>query len=242
MYNENVLCSGSEVFKHLNEEAMKTKADKDQETKKWTTFLQKPNRPIPKSKFDLEREHKVANGYKIKICKQPKPKCDPNRPPSPVQVVEPEPEPETEPIIELVPGPEPQYVEYLNEEIEDSDLPSLEGNEPTVEVVEVQEDVVEEDLPTEDVVEPTDDATVNAPVKTEEEILIEKQLADVQRQLLALSSLPFTIQATLDAVTKQLAELMPALKQTGQSLGQSIVSDADIPNGPEGNTDEEGRQ
>lgn len=218
---------------------MKTKADKDQETKKWTTFLQKPNRPIPKSKLDLEREHKIANGYKIKICKQPKPKCDPNRPPSPVPVIEVETEPEPAEI-ELVPGPEPQYVEYLNEEISESDLPNLEDSKPTDEGEEIQEENVrEEDAPSEDVV--PDDNSVNIPSKTEEEIMIERQLADVQKQLLALSSLPSTIQATLDAVTKQLAELMPALKQTGQST-VSTVSDVDVDNGSNGNTDEEGRQ
>lgn len=46
----------SEVFKTLNAEAVKTKEDKIQEERKWTTFLQKPNRPIPKSKWDLEQE------------------------------------------------------------------------------------------------------------------------------------------------------------------------------------------
>lgn len=48
--------------------------------------------------------------------------------------------------------------------------------------------------------------------KTEEELALEKQLQEVQRQLLALSTLPSTIQATLDSVTKQLAELLPAFK------------------------------
>lgn len=50
------------------------------------------------------------------------------------------------------------------------------------------------------------------PPKTEEELALERQLADVQRQLAALSSLPSTIQSTLDAVTKQLGELLPTFK------------------------------
>lgn len=48
--------------------------------------------------------------------------------------------------------------------------------------------------------------------KTDEELALEKQLADVQKQLAALSTLPSTIQSTLDAVTKQLAELLPTFK------------------------------
>ncbi|KAG4078071.1 hypothetical protein HA402_002122 [Bradysia odoriphaga] len=227
------LFKSSEVFKHLNEEAMKTKADKDQETKKWTTFLQKPNRPVPKSRLDLERERQKAQGYKIKICKQPKPRCDPNRPPTPVPVIEPEPEPEVQPI-ELIPGPEPQYVEYLNETIVESDVPATEDQNTGEAEGECQEEVVKDDTGTTDTVESVDENTsINTPPKTEEEILIEKQLAEVQRQLLALSSLPSTIQATLDAVTKQLAELMPTLKQTGQTN----ASDVDVENGLQGNSD-----
>lgn len=216
---------------------MKTKAEKDQETKKWTTFLQKPDRPIPKSKFDLEKEHKKANGYKIKICKQPKPKCDPNRSPSPVPVIEPEPEPTPTEIV-LVPEPEPQYVEYLNEENVGSEImPSDDQKQAEQTEEQTQEELLQEERPSDDVMEPNED-TINTHPKTEEELLIEKQLAEVQRQLLALSSLPSTIQATLDAVTKQLAELMPALKQPGQA----IASEVHIENGLNGNLDVEGRQ
>lgn len=59
--------------------------------------------------------------------------------------------------------------------------------------------------------------------KTDEELALEKQLADVQKQLAALSTLPSTIQSTLDAVTKQLAELLPTFKlqqQQGQQVEQ----------------------
>lgn len=50
------------------------------------------------------------------------------------------------------------------------------------------------------------------PEKSPEDILLEKQLASVQQQLLALSSLPSTIQATLDSVARQLEELVPVIK------------------------------
>lgn len=64
------------------------------------------------------------------------------------------------------------------------------------------------------------------PAKTDEELALEKQLADVQKQLAALSSLPSTIQSTLDAVTKQLAELLPTFK-----LQQQQQRDEEQPHG-----------
>lgn len=193
------LFKSSEVFKHLNAEAVKTKDDKDKETKRWTTFLQKPDRPVPKSKAQEELEHREANRYRIKICKQPKPKCDPNRSPTPPRLErEATPEQAPEPS-EPAPGPEPQYVESLNE--------------PDIVIESVTSEEICETIPQE--IESNTNKIKSeelSTAKTDEELLIEKQLFDVQKQLLALSTLPLTIQATLDAVTKQLAELMPALK------------------------------
>lgn len=76
------VCMTSDVLRTLNEEAIKTKAEKDKENKKWTTFLQKPNRPIPKSKQQIEAERRAANAYKVKIGKS-EPKA-----PSPATVSE----------------------------------------------------------------------------------------------------------------------------------------------------------
>lgn len=193
------LFKSSEVFKHLNAEAIKTKDEKDKETKRWTTFLQKPDRPVPKSKAQEELERREALRYRIKICKQPKPKCDPNRPPTPPIQLQQEREATPEQAPEPVPGPEPQYVEYLNE--------------PDMVIETVTSEEISEAIPQEietNIIE-IQSAELTT-TKTEEELLIEKQLSDVQKQLLALSTLPLTIQATLDAVTKQLAELMPALR------------------------------
>lgn len=216
------LFKSSEVFKHLNAEAIKTKAEKDSEIKRWTTFLQKPDRPVPKSKLDLENERKAEMRYRITICKQPKPRCAPNRTPTPPRT----PEPVVEPIIELIPGPEPQYVEYLSE-------PPPQIIEPTAENLAldaepVQEEKLDENTEqtiTENVAEEKEEENK----KTAEELLIEKQLSDVQQQLLALSTLPLTIQATLDAVTKQLADLMPALKhqQINNKDVLSTITDSD---------------
>ena len=65
----------SEVFQVLNDEQLKSKAEKEQDEKyQWTTFLQKPSRPPP-----LRSTQQVpTNSYKPLIVKQPKPKCAPD--------------------------------------------------------------------------------------------------------------------------------------------------------------------
>lgn len=72
----------SEVFQVLNDEQLKSNAEKEREEKyQWTTFLQKPQRPPP-----LRTTQQVTtNTYKPLIVKQPKPKCAPDyREPTPV--------------------------------------------------------------------------------------------------------------------------------------------------------------
>jgi PDZ and LIM domain protein 5/6/7 len=71
----------SAVFQTLNQEAMKTRQDLEEETKKWTTFLQKPDRPVPKPK-ELHDPNRPAP-YQVKIVKQPKPRVAPDRVPTP---------------------------------------------------------------------------------------------------------------------------------------------------------------
>lgn len=203
------LFKSSEVFKHLNDEAVKTKTEKENESKRWTTFMQTPNRPIPKSSQQLESERRQHLRYQIKICKQPKPKCDPNRPPSPEKpkVTEPEPEPIKEEVKEEIVEQVESVVE--KEEVKEETLVTSDIHEVSeITTHELNGTVDEpEDVPDEIVGE----AVEPVRVKSEEEQMLEKQLSDVQKQLLALSTLPLTIQATLDAVTKQLAQLMPAL-------------------------------
>jgi hypothetical protein len=65
----------SEVFQVLNDEQLKTKAEKEREDKyNWTTFLQKPNRPAPTPR----NSQTPTNTYKPMIVKQPKPRCAPD--------------------------------------------------------------------------------------------------------------------------------------------------------------------
>lgn len=72
----------SEVFQVLNDEQLKSNAEKEQEEKyQWTTFLQKPSRPPPLR----STQQTPTNSYKPLIVKQPKPKCAPDyREPTPV--------------------------------------------------------------------------------------------------------------------------------------------------------------
>jgi hypothetical protein len=65
----------SEVFQELNTQQLKTKEELEHEqNQRWTTFLQKPNRPPP-----TPRNQAPSPGvYKPLIVKQPKPKCAPD--------------------------------------------------------------------------------------------------------------------------------------------------------------------
>lgn len=226
----------SEVFKQLNEEARKTKTEKENEQRKWTTFLQKPDRPIPKSKADLEWEARIP--YRVKIVKQAKPKCDPNRPPTP---------PEEKKSQEVVIAEEKQAVE-LNGDVTEAAKEASETDAPIekIEVENVQQTEIDSELDlsiVEDgfshspskadqnesnVDEANTETQPEEPKKSPEDILLEKQLADVQKQLSALSSLPSTIQATLDAVAKQLQELVPVIKS---KIAAPKASDASSSNG-----------
>lgn len=231
VFPKPAVCQSSEVLRELNAEVIKTKQEKELDKKKWTTFMQKPNRPIPKSKAQLEAEARAANAYKVQIIKNYK-KPEPPRPPTPIpedkpEVIEPPkvktppPEVEEEPPTDTeVPNLEP-----LDEPVSQEETQTQEG-ESSVKNSEESETKVEEAENT------TDEAVTNEKrdirsvdregrspsessslrEKTEEELQLEQQLAHVQQQLLALANLPSTIQSTLDAVTKQLSELLPTFK------------------------------
>uniref|UniRef100_A0A1I8NQR4 PDZ domain-containing protein n=1 Tax=Stomoxys calcitrans TaxID=35570 RepID=A0A1I8NQR4_STOCA len=227
------VCMSSDVLRTLNEEATKTKLEKEQENRRWTTFLQKPNRPIPKSKQQLEAERRAANAYKVKIVKSaprsrsvtpvpPEPQKEPTPPP-----VQPEPEPEPEPELDTeAPTPIDSEVPNLEEVPKDENAEDEAENMTSDAKVEEKSDKEKELTPEAKEVEESNnhqsenpEMETNMPevlevvvAKTEEELALERQLADVQRQLAALSCLPSTIQSTLDAVTRQLADLLPTFK------------------------------
>lgn len=189
------------MLRELNEEAIKTDEDKLNDKRKWTKFLQKPNRPIPKTKEELARQ-KLPQ-YKVKIVKQPKPRGAPGREdtPEPVEeeaVVEPE---VCAPVVEECPN-----------KVEES---AIDCETIVVETCDDQVGLSEEQI--EEIAAITMDNEVPDLVGEAEEPLtgipseLEKQLADVQKQLLALSNLPQAIQATLDAVTSELAKIVPVI-------------------------------
>ncbi|KAL7734706.1 hypothetical protein ACLKA6_010996 [Drosophila palustris] len=245
------VCMTSDVLRNLNEEVTKTKQEKEKENRKWSTFLQRPDRPVPKSKQQLEAERRAANAYKVKIVKSaPRDK-------SPMPETKPAPKEATPPPTTAESKEEEEKEATVEEEEEplptDSEVPNLlqlpdNGNgsqdlpgDADVEQLE-KADASKEESPQEEAevkaegeaeagtegegegegegevtAEPNGEAT---PPKTDEELALEKQLSDVQKQLAALSSLPSTIQSTLDAVTKQLAELLPTFKLQQQQQQQ----------------------
>ncbi|XP_061727013.1 titin-like isoform X5 [Cydia pomonella] len=160
----------SEVLKALNEEFVKTQEEKKKEERKWTKFLQKPARPVPKAKFGYHgwtaNDDEVKESpYKVKIVKQPKPKVAPdykpqdfNTGPLPWEeraVNEPPPPPvEAEPPI-LIPEEKPVFLEAID-------------NLPETAVPDLEETGIE--LPPEkSIEEPAPEAEPEAPKETEVE-------------------------------------------------------------------------
>lgn len=181
----------SEVFQTLQHEARKTKEDIEAEQKRWTTFLQKPDRPVPK-----RTELMAKNSYKPQIVKQPKPLIAPDmaeklRSPSPLAQY-----PVHIPLARNTASPEPKYPDSKPVSRATTPVPEIkvESVEPTPEP---------EPEPTPKIVEAQDEIE-----NKEGQEEFSKQLASVQQQLIALQSLPNTIQATLDAITSQLTILL----------------------------------
>ncbi|XP_030372141.1 uncharacterized abhydrolase domain-containing protein DDB_G0269086 isoform X2 [Scaptodrosophila lebanonensis] len=253
------VCMTSDVLRSLNEEVTKTKLEKEKENRKWSTFLQKPNRPVPKSKQQLEAERRAANAYKVKIVKSsardksPMPEVKPTPqeakeatpPPPPAveetkveenkeeEVEEPLPTDSEVPNLEQLPGgsvventdvaaADAEDINSSNEKAGDDDVAETEAaDDEQLEKADASKDE-SPTMPSDSSPPPsTPPSTTGSVAKTEEELALEKQLADVQKQLAALSSLPSTIQSTLDAVTRQLADLLPTLKLQQQQQQSS---------------------
>lgn len=241
---------------------MKSRAEKEKEQRRWTTFLQKPNRPIPKTKDDLVREALVP--YRVKIVKQPKPRCDPKRAPTPpAPTVNEQPQTQTQltngtcnglnhveienqinPIENgAVNGVSENHVEQVDEELPgDDDVPDLEqcdkSDQPDTGIAEEQAsltngavEVTENHKVDQNIEAREKEIQLNDEIKSLDDILLERQLAEVQQQLVALSTLPHTIQATLDAVTKQISEILPNFKlRTSFSISANITDESKIKN------------
>lgn len=218
----------------LNREVLQTKAEMDKEVRKWSTFLQRPNRPIPIRKT-VEQVQKEENGYRVHIVKQPKPKVDPKRTPTPPPV----PDAFEKAIAELSENQETQddvsrpetslsnetdsknNTDLENDSLHDeittdnegsNEEKSLNGNEVSDEN-QINENCTENNNNEINELEVNEEKVEECVQKTEEEIFLEKQLKEVQSQLLALSNLPQTIQAALNEVTLKLSNIVPQIAQ-----------------------------
>lgn len=186
----------SEVFQTINEEMRKSKQEIEEEEKRWTTFLQKPSRPIPKQAY---KYNVPPQTYRPKIVKQSKPRVAPEviqqeellRPASPMTV-----HPVHIPLAHSTASPEPKYPEP---EVEKPETPV-----PEIKIETPEPEPEPQPEPTPQITEALKEETEN---KEEQEQFVQ-QLAQVQQQLEALSNLPTTIQATLDAITHQLQSLL----------------------------------
>ncbi|XP_035891133.1 uncharacterized protein LOC118502703 isoform X3 [Anopheles stephensi] len=237
----------SEVFKTLNSELVQS----EEEDKKWTTFLQKPQRPPPKTPEERKLERNPpTERYQVRIVKQPKPKIAPDyKPPK-----SPEPEPEPEPI--------PMYDEYLNErqEVEVETIKTL-AEEPVIVVGEPNTGNPEQQLPGPRPCCPytcsdgahcgeeemdtnangnstvgdgsADPAATGSPSEEEPTEEFREQLQNVQKQLEALSALPNTIQATIAALTEQLAALAAPKRKSKSISPRPEEADPNVGEGTE---------
>lgn len=238
------ILKNSEVFNTLNSEAVKSKEEIEMEQKKWSTFLQRPNRPIPKKKSDIEAQQQIqADGYKVRIVKQPKPRVAPGRTPTPepmpVPIVISTADDSDPPSYESV-SPEVSVTQTVHIPLKDSEVPDLTSTESTSESRSMsrmsrsetsmsnrtEEFSKEESISVSSEVAIQSESSTQSSIKvekTEQEIFLEKQLADLQQQLSALSNLPLTIQAALDDVTKKISSLVPVISQVKEGKHKKVV-------------------
>ncbi|KAF5289899.1 hypothetical protein FQA39_LY14961 [Lamprigera yunnana] len=160
--------------------------------RRWSAFLQKPQRPVlkPKSK---NVEPKKAPPYQVIIKKQKRKNLIVN---------------ETEPSDIIPETAIQQNSECEEDEVETNSVNEYSGNEECDD----EAGVISEEIHTNDEIEfvNTNDNDVEN-VETndvEKPLTIDEQLLQVQMQLKALSQLPSTIQDTLESVTKQLTSIL----------------------------------
>uniref|UniRef100_A0A1Y1NEW9 PDZ domain-containing protein n=2 Tax=Photinus pyralis TaxID=7054 RepID=A0A1Y1NEW9_PHOPY len=166
--------------------------------RQWSTFLQKPERPIlkPKSK---EVDQPKAPPYQVVIKKQ---KRWGDTAPLEVQAEV------TEDTVDRDESPPHDEIAGSDLDVDQEECEDCRGSENEDQLVELDQDVAEvgdpESIADEEEIE----------LATEEEQPatppMEEQLAQVQMQLEALAQLPSSIQDTLDAVTKQLCKILNA--------------------------------
>lgn len=221
------------MFKHLNAEAIKTKSELEEEkAQRWTTFLQKPDRPIPKSKAELENERRKEIEQRIRLDMQFKKELAAKE-----AAEQPADDQQTTNNVDAdaaADGPCCDGIHCGTPPCEECDARAASGEKPAstednADAAEAKADADADDATIEVANSDDREATPEVlepplPPKTAEELLVEKKLSDIQQQLLALSALPVTIQATLDAVSRQLTDLLPTLSKT-QPISTGVAAD-----------------
>ncbi|XP_068905881.1 glutamic acid-rich protein isoform X4 [Tenebrio molitor] len=190
--------------------------------RQWSTFLQKPKNPKP----IMKKNDDVPKGeaYRVIIKKQKKK--------SPEEIQKRPEEAEDKCSHEIV---EEQVAEESQESINiimDSSTSNVveEEIEFRAEIREEEEIQIEDNSSTEENINTRKESLSNEHNKEKQtydatDRLLEEKLAEVQRQLEALSKLPSTIQSTIDAVTKQLATIVSIRSKSVTESEENVMSD-----------------
>ncbi|XP_060808144.1 titin [Amyelois transitella] len=231
----------SEVLKALNEELMKTQKEKKKEERKWTTFLQKPKRAVPRAKFGyhgyVEQEINIEAPYKVKIVKQPKPKVAPDYKPENFDtgplpweeraLHEPPPPPVAPEDPILVPEEEPEFLEAVDP-LPESEVPDLEDTGIRLPTPKTEEEVdqpapeTEAEVPQEEALEPEPQPEQTEENKEEMESRIADQLmSSVQNMVDPNASLEQQL-AQMRAQLAALAQLPGVIQQTLEMVTRQL--------------------
>ncbi|XP_015591706.1 glutamic acid-rich protein isoform X3 [Cephus cinctus] len=215
------LLKESKVFEELQNIAT-AEPPQVQELKRTTTFLQKPQRPVPKAKEEKETE--VVEPYKVVIKKQQKKsiterllekgllepgsiKTPESRSEKTTPSATPEPTEEKSDF-----GTESRPESKLEEIVEVAETDSAELAEPAEDQLEPTVEEPQEEEPVDRIMEEVQAVSKLNKEKIKElvstEISLEKQLENVQSQLLALKQLPSEIENHLKIVSEQLHKIM----------------------------------
>ncbi|KAI5636798.1 PDZ domain (Also known as DHR or GLGF) domain-containing protein [Phthorimaea operculella] len=222
----------SEVLKALNEELLKDAEErkkKDVTKEAWTTFLQKPKRPVPRSKFgyykDVEPEEEKANfntgllPWEERALREPTPEpvqpeepiLIPEEPPEIFEAVDPLPESEVPDLedsgIPLPSPPAPKEAsptpqDTTEDQQEELDLEAVIEETDNIVKEKIVEEKIEEEMDRENIAERIMSSVQNM---VDPNAPLEQQLAQMRAQLAALAQLPGVIQQSLELVTRQVS-------------------------------------
>ncbi|VEN50660.1 unnamed protein product [Callosobruchus maculatus] len=184
--------------------------------KRWSTFLVKPDNPIPKPKKQIEEEKQAGEKYKVVLQKQPSRRKRKEMQEKRVQFSENVTEVEIEKEEEIEEDSYSETIEIhhnleveVNVDVQEEEIVEIEEASLDYEAEEVDSQIDSKGDTSEDI-EVTYPPISEIKIEASEgnTTTLEEQLIAVQKQLEALSMLPSAIQLTLDAVSKQLASIV----------------------------------